>query len=330
MALATFSLTADLNTILGATVVGGLLTIDIPGTEQVIDTATGEQFFAPVTVEVDSNGAIPATVLPFTDSASNPTAFQYRVTGDIVVASDSRGRREHVQMSAMVFSHAAADGATAVLGTKVSEVLVPPTIKSELTAIADAAEDSAERAESAAVAILAPTDGQVAFLVATPGTDTRDALEAEFLSGTDPRLSDSRTPSGAAGGDLAGTYPNPTVKSTAIAAVAATNTLGGAEKVAAGSATTGTVTLDCATASIFTIAPTGNITLAPSNVPATGTACTITVLVSQGGTARTVAMPGGAIWLGAAPTQAVNKKCAITMLTTDGGTTWICSGGVQA
>lgn len=123
--------------------------------------------------------------------------------------------------------------------------------------------------------------------------------------------------------------PVSTATATALAGKAA-NTQGGAEKVAAGSATTGAVTLDCAVASVFTITPTGDITLAPSNVPAAGTACTITVLITQGATVRTVTMPAGTIWLGSAPAQAANKKCAITMLTVDGGTSWVSSGGVQS
>lgn len=105
---------------------------------------------------------------------------------------------------------------------------------------------------------------------------------------------------------------------------------GGAEKVAAGSATTGTVTLDCSAASVFTITPTGNFTLAPSNVPTSGTACTITVIISQTGTVRTLTMPSGTVWLGPSPSQVASKKCAVTMLTTDGGASWIASGAVQA
>lgn len=48
--------------------------------------------------------------------------------------------------------------------------------------------------------------GPVVTLTPTYGT-TADT----FCQGNDSRLSDSRTPTGAAGGDLGGTYPNPTV-----------------------------------------------------------------------------------------------------------------------
>jgi hypothetical protein len=112
---------------------------------------------------------------------------------------------------------------------------------------------------------------------------------------------------------------------------AAANILGGAEVSAAASGTSGTVTLDCSAASVFTLSPTGNVTtLTLSNPPATGTACTITLIVAQGATPRTIATPTGGVFIGAAtPTQVANKRCVFTYLTVDGGTVWICSASVQ-
>lgn len=111
---------------------------------------------------------------------------------------------------------------------------------------------------------------------------------------------------------------------------AASSSGGGREKTAALSATTGTCTGDLSTASWFTVSPSGNITLAFSNIPASGTACTLTVEISQNATVRTVTMPAGTIWVGGpAPTQVASKKCLITMATRDGGTTWIASGAVE-
>lgn len=112
---------------------------------------------------------------------------------------------------------------------------------------------------------------------------------------------------------------------------AAANILGGAEAKANAPATTGSVTLDLSTASVFQVTPTGNITsLTLSNPPAAGTACTVTFIVNQGATPRTIATPSGGVFLGAAsPTQVANKTCVFTYLTVDGGTTWYCSAAVQ-
>lgn len=109
------------------------------------------------------------------------------------------------------------------------------------------------------------------------------------------------------------------------------STTGGArEATAALSATTGTCTGDLSTASIFTVSPTGNITLAFSNVPATGTSCTLTVIITQSGTVRTVTMPSGTKWIGApAPTQVASKVCIMTLMTVDAGTTWYASAGIE-
>lgn len=115
-----------------------------------------------------------------------------------------------------------------------------------------------------------------------------------------------------------------------ILAGKAEKTLGGAETTAVPGQTTGSVTLDCSAASIFTITPTGNITLAPSNVPASGVSCTITVRVLQGATPRTITLPAGGAWMGPQPVQVANKRCTVTMMTVDSGTTWDCSGVVQS
>ena len=122
---------------------------------------------------------------------------------------------------------------------------------------------------------------------------------------------------------------NGTAAPTWITPNYALNVQGGAEKVAPASAATGASTLDAATASVFTVTPTGAITLSVTNPPASNLACTLTLIVSQGATAYAITPPTGTVWMSAQPTQAANKKTIYTMMTYDAGTTWLVSAVVQ-
>lgn len=108
--------------------------------------------------------------------------------------------------------------------------------------------------------------------------------------------------------------------------------VGGAkEKTAALSATTGTATGNLAVASGFYATPTGNITLAFSNVPASGTLCTAQVELTFGATTYTVTYPSGTKHLGgSAVDPEANTTLVVTLQTRDGGTTWLASGGVYS
>lgn len=165
-------------------------------------------------------------------------------------------------------------------------------------------------------------------LAAALGDDPNFAATITALVGT--KLAKASNLSDLANASTARTNLGLGTAATTAAADYATSTGGGREKTAALSATTGTATGNLNNASIFTVTPTGNITLAFSNVPATGTACTVTVIVTQGGTVRTVTPPTGTKWMGAAaPTQVANKACAFSFVTVDGGSTWYASAAVE-
>ena len=87
----------------------------------------------------------------------------------------------------------------------------------------------------------------------------------------------------------------------------------------------GTATIDCRTATVFSITLSENTTFAFSSPPSSGTAYGFTLKLVQDSTARTVTWPASVKWaLGDAPTVSVGSGDVdiFVFLTHDAGTTW--------
>jgi hypothetical protein len=87
----------------------------------------------------------------------------------------------------------------------------------------------------------------------------------------------------------------------------------------------GTATIDCRTASVFSIALSENTTFAFSNPPTSGTAYGFTLKIVQDSTARTVTWPASVKWAdGSAPTISTGsgEVDIFVLFTHNGGTTW--------
>lgn len=98
------------------------------------------------------------------------------------------------------------------------------------------------------------------------------------------------------------------------------------ENTTAVSISSGTITLDVATANVFTLTRNAAITsVVFSNVPSAGTACSIVLKMESGGT-FSVTWPVSVKWPGGtAPTltDTVGQTDTVVLYTDDGGTSWL-------
>lgn len=92
------------------------------------------------------------------------------------------------------------------------------------------------------------------------------------------------------------------------------------------SSSAGSLTINCASGSVFQVTLTENVTSTTfSNAPSSGTAYGFTLRVIQGSPARTITWPAAVDWPGAtAPTLSSGSGDVdvFVFFTTDGGTTW--------
>lgn len=108
-----------------------------------------------------------------------------------------------------------------------------------------------------------------------------------------------------------------------------TITTGGSyiERQVAASFTSGTLTLDCNSANVFTHALTADVTTVTiDNIPISGLAIGITLILEADGTQRTITWPASFLWSGNSPptiTATNAKKDAIVFMTYDAGTTFL-------
>lgn len=99
------------------------------------------------------------------------------------------------------------------------------------------------------------------------------------------------------------------------------------EKMSASTPTGGsTLTLDLSVQNVYNVTPSGNFTLAFSNVPTTGKAVSFTVIINQGATAYSVTFPSSVKFSNdvVPDISAINKTSILNFFSINGGARWYC------